>query len=162
MSLPHPCLHYAAAIGRQQHAAWIVGVDKDVIHNQVGTCHAAERFAAVRCFVEALCRARINNLVIDRILLQHPRAPRGRRNPLDLAKLCARTFTFVNSAAGAQKNCLRLAGSRMIENTSESSIIPCLMLCQVLPPSVVFQGRCHVPAYTTSGSAGSTARDSTS
>src|ERR1017187_1216609 len=50
----------------------------------------------------------------------------------------------------------------MIENTSESTIRPCLMLCHVLPPSTVFQGRCHVPAYTMLGSVGSIATDSTS
>ena len=34
----------------------------------------------------------------------------------------------------------------MIEKTSESSINPCLMLCQFAPPSVVFHGKCQVPA----------------
>ena len=34
----------------------------------------------------------------------------------------------------------------MIENTSESSIMPLLMRFQVAPPSMVFHGRCQVPA----------------
>src|SRR5580692_1259714 len=48
----------------------------------------------------------------------------------------------------------------MMENTSESSIMPLLMCCQVAPPSAVFHARCQVPAYTTLGSLGSTAMDS--
>src|ERR1017187_2151733 len=48
----------------------------------------------------------------------------------------------------------------MTENTSESSIIPLLMCCQLTPPSEVFQARCQVPAYTVLGSLGSTAIDS--
>src|SRR5215469_2433728 len=53
-----------------------------------------------------------------------------------------------------------LAGSTITENTSESSIMPLLMCCQVAPPSDVFQARCQVPAYTVSGFFGSTAMDS--
>src|SRR5271166_3260948 len=48
----------------------------------------------------------------------------------------------------------------MTENTSESSIIPLLMCCQLAPASDVFQARCQVPAYTVFGSFGSTAIDS--
>src|SRR5208282_122490 len=48
----------------------------------------------------------------------------------------------------------------MTENTSESSIMPLLMCCQLTPPSEVFQARCQVPAYTVLGSLGSTAIDS--
>src|SRR5437660_2550227 len=51
--------------------------------------------------------------------------------------------------------------STMMENTSESSIIPFLMCSQVVPPSGVFQARCQVPAYTILGFCGSTAMDST-
>ena len=40
--------------------------------------------------------------------------------------------------------------------------MPFLMACQFFPPSVVFQGRCHVPAYTMSGLPGSIASDSIS
>jgi hypothetical protein len=36
--------------------------------------------------------------------------------------------------------------SRVIVKTSESSIMPALITRQVLPESVVFQGRCQVPA----------------
>src|SRR5665213_1277768 len=50
----------------------------------------------------------------------------------------------------------------MMENTSESSMTPCLMFSQFLPPSAVFQGKCQVPTYSMSGLAGSTASDSTS
>src|SRR6266576_2329839 len=53
-----------------------------------------------------------------------------------------------------------LVWSTMIENTSESSIMPLLMCCQLAPPSAVFHARCHVPAYTTLGSFGSIAIDS--
>src|SRR5215831_15856508 len=53
-----------------------------------------------------------------------------------------------------------LAGSTMTEKTSESSIMPLLMCCQVAPPSEVFQARCQVPAYSVSGFFGSTAMDS--
>src|SRR6185312_12648077 len=51
-------------------------------------------------------------------------------------------------------------GSMMSENTSESSITPFLIWCQLRPPSSVFQARCHVPAYITSGFFGSIASDS--
>ena len=37
-------------------------------------------------------------------------------------------------------------GSTMMLNMSESKAIPLLMLCQLAPPSVVFHGRCQVPA----------------
>src|SRR5271156_467443 len=50
--------------------------------------------------------------------------------------------------------------STMMENTSESSIMPLLMCSQLAPPSAVFHARCQVPAYTTFGSLGSTAMDS--
>src|SRR5262245_42491664 len=50
----------------------------------------------------------------------------------------------------------------MIEKTSESSIMPFLIWCQLPPPSVVFHARCQVPAYITSGFLGSMASDSMS
>src|SRR5271170_3812174 len=50
--------------------------------------------------------------------------------------------------------------STMMENTSESSIMPLLICSQLAPPSAVFHARCQVPAYTTFGSLGSTAMDS--
>src|SRR5262245_957697 len=45
--------------------------------------------------------------------------------------------------------------------TSESSIMPFEIGYQVRPPSRVFQGRCHVPAYSVSAAPGSNASDPT-
>ena len=49
------------------------------------------------------------------------------------------------------------SGSTRMEKMSESSIRPLEMECQVAPPSVVFHGKCGVPAYRTLVSAGSNA-----
>jgi hypothetical protein len=58
----------------------------------------------------------------------------------------AAVVAAVDPGTGAGIDDAGTVGSMMIENTSESSIRPCLMLCQLAPPSVVFHGRCQVPA----------------
>ena len=100
----------AAAIGGEQHATGVCGIDIDVVDDHVRIRHGREGLAGVDGFVEPLGGSGVDHLAVFGILHEHACAPRLGGNALNFVEEQARVFALVDAAAGAQVNDVRVAG----------------------------------------------------
>ncbi len=129
----------AAAIGGQQHAIRIAGIDVHVVHHNVRIRHALKVLTGVDGLVQPLGRSRVHHIALLRILHQAPRPSRFRRNALDPAEQSPRVLALVDSAARAQVNRMRMLGIDddrkhiRVHNQSLLDVVPCLAAVRSLP-----------------------------
>lgn len=83
------------------------GIHKDVVDDDIGSRHAHEGPAAVHGLVQPFGGSGVDNLVILRVLLEHPGPPRGGGYARDLVEQLAGVLALVDAAASAQKGDLR-------------------------------------------------------